>query len=76
MLPAVPIIEVDLAEAHVQAPRSCRQATQANEVSALDAEDIQCIVGHGAVPFSQAQQPGLANYADGVDTLGFLLGEN
>jgi hypothetical protein len=42
---------------------------------AAHAEDIQCIVGHGAVPFGQAQQPGLADYADGVDTLGFLLGE-
>jgi hypothetical protein len=35
--------------------------------------DIQCIVGHGHIPFGQAQQPGLAEYADGVDTLRFLL---
>lgn len=43
--------------------------------SALEAhqEDIQCIVGHGHVPFGQAQRPGLAEYADGVDTLRFLL---
>jgi hypothetical protein len=32
-------------------------------------------VGHGAVPFGQAKQPGLADYADGVDTLGFFLKE-
>jgi hypothetical protein len=41
--------------------------------------DIQCIVGHGhnfasSVPFGQAQQPALEDYADGVDTLQFLAG--
>ena len=35
---------------------------------------IQCIVGHGHVPFGHAQAPGLADYADGKDTLAFLLG--
>jgi hypothetical protein len=34
---------------------------------------IQCIVGQGHIPFGQAQQPGLGDYADGVDTLKFLL---
>lgn len=34
--------------------------------------DIQCIVGHGHVPFGAAQCPGLADYADGVDTMAFL----
>ena len=40
-------------------------------------DDIQCVVSHspitGAVPFGQAQQPGLDDYADGVDTVEFLL---
>lgn len=35
--------------------------------------DIQCIVGKNAIPFGQAQQPCLTDYADGVDTLKFLL---
>ena len=35
-------------------------------------EDIQCIVGKDYIPFGQAQQPNLADYADGVDTLRFL----
>ena len=34
--------------------------------------DIQCIVGKGLIPFGQAQQPGITDYADGVDTLQFL----
>lgn len=34
--------------------------------------DIQCIVGHGQVPFGQSQSPGLGEYADGVDTMAFL----
>jgi hypothetical protein len=34
--------------------------------------DIQCIVGK-EVPFGQSQKPGLFDYADGIDTVGFLL---
>ncbi len=39
-----------------------------------DQDSIQCIVGHGFVPFGKAQQPKLSDYADGVDTLKFLIG--
>jgi hypothetical protein len=35
--------------------------------------EVQCIVSDGEVPFGQAQQPGLFDYADGVDTMQFLL---
>lgn len=34
--------------------------------------DIQCVVGHAAIPFGKAQQPQLTDYADGIDTLQFL----
>ncbi len=37
-------------------------------------QDIQCVVGHGQIPFGQAQRPGLTDYADGVDTMAFLVG--
>lgn len=43
-------------------------------------EQIQCIVakqkvqGLSVLDFGQAQQPGLTDYADGVDTMKFLLG--
>ncbi len=33
---------------------------------------IQCVVGHGQTDFGKAQQPGLSDYADGVDTMQFL----
>lgn len=33
---------------------------------------IQCLVGHGNVPFGHSQLPELWDYADGVDTLAFL----
>ncbi len=33
---------------------------------------LQCLVGHGFVPFGEAQKPGLTAYADGVDTMQFL----
>lgn len=35
---------------------------------------IQCVVGHGYIPFGKAQQPGLTDYPDGVDTMAFLQG--
>ncbi len=34
--------------------------------------DVQCIAGID-IPFGQAQNPGLMDYADGVDTMQFLL---
>jgi len=36
--------------------------------------DLQCIVGHQALPFGQAQNPAVDDYADGVDTLNFISG--
>jgi hypothetical protein len=36
--------------------------------------EIQCIVAENAVAFGKSQQPGLFDYADGVDTMEFLLG--
>ena len=36
--------------------------------------DLQCIVDGESIPFGEAQNPGLFNYADGVDTMQFLLG--
>ncbi len=41
---------------------------------AASADRIQCVVGHGHVPFGQAQCPAPWDYADGVDTLAFLAG--
>jgi hypothetical protein len=40
-------------------------------LNALDS--IQCIVGNGFIPFGQSQVPSLFEYADGVDTMHFLL---
>jgi hypothetical protein len=38
-----------------------------------DNQDIQCVTGHGATAFGEAQCPSLNDYADGVDTLQFLV---
>ena len=35
--------------------------------------DIQCVIGKDAIPFGLAQAPELADFADGVDTMRFLL---
>ncbi len=37
-------------------------------------EDVQCVIGKGFLPFGQSQQPDLFTYADGTDTMEFLLG--
>jgi hypothetical protein len=42
-------------------------------------ESLQCVVGHmsiygKAIPFGIAQNPMLSDYADGLDTVEFLLG--
>lgn len=34
--------------------------------------DLQCIIGHGFIPFGQAQSPSVTDFADGIDTLQFL----
>jgi hypothetical protein len=39
-------------------------------------EKIQCICGKDHVPFGKAQAPSLWDYADGIDTLEFLLKKN
>ncbi|MCE2834137.1 MAG: acyl-CoA reductase [Chitinophagaceae bacterium] len=48
-------------------------AEGSDPAAGLAPEKIQCVVGHGHVPFGQAQLPGLSDYADGVDTMQFLL---
>ncbi len=37
-------------------------------------KDVQCICGAGGIPFGLSQEPSLADYADGIDTMQFLLG--
>jgi hypothetical protein len=39
-------------------------------------DSLQCIVGTGHVQFGKSQMPHLWDYADGLDTLGFLLKKN
>lgn len=41
-------------------------------INSLDPDTLQVITGHGFTPFGKAQCPGFTDYADGVDTMGFL----
>jgi hypothetical protein len=36
-------------------------------------ESIQCIIGKGFIDFGKAQQPSLTDYADGIDTMKFIM---
>lgn len=47
-------------------------AGELEEMLRRDADQLQCVVGAGFLPFGATQSPGLADYADGVDTLRFL----
>lgn len=52
--------------------------SDAAEYINLNSERIQCVVGDKevhpqAIPFGTAQLPSIADYADGVDTMSFLL---
>lgn len=44
-----------------------------NPLQQVDKEQLQCIMGHGYTPFGTAQYPVIDDYADGVDTMDFLL---
>lgn len=37
---------------------------------------IQCVAGHGRLPFGKSQQPELWDYADNIDTIAFVLKKN
>ncbi len=49
-----------------------KNATDVETFKTNYADKIQAVVGHGAIPFGKAQQPALADYADGVDVVDFL----
>ncbi len=38
-----------------------------------DNVELQCLVGHQGLPFGSAQKPSLSDFADGTDTMKFLL---
>ena len=51
------------------------QSTVKEQLDLLS-ENIQCIVGKRYIPFGRAQSPCLWDYADGIDTVEFLLKKN
>jgi hypothetical protein len=55
-----------------------RSLDHAKEIVEGHRNDLQCMVSHqgqfpGSIPFGEAQKPGIADYADGINTLDFLL---
>ena len=50
------------------------QYYKTGQLPQLNLEEIQCVVGKNALSFGSLQQPKLAQYADGVDSLDFLTG--
>jgi hypothetical protein len=56
-----------ISQVHFQYYQKPEELPQANE-------NLQCLLGAGHIPFGEAQQPGVCDYADGVDTMLFLKG--
>lgn len=50
------------------------QFYEPGELPNFKLEEIQCVVGKGALALGSLQAPTLSQYADGVDTLSFLAG--
>ena len=46
---------------------------QLNKYFRYNSDKIQCIVGSNYMPFGKAQSPALWDYADGIDTIDFIL---
>ena len=41
-------------------------------LTTLNMDEIQCILGEDFLPFGEAQQPKVDDFADGIDTMKFL----
>lgn len=50
--------------------------SEVNAELASKQNELQCVVGRNHLPFGKAQHPELNDYADGVDTIAFLLSLN
>ena len=46
---------------------------EANDFISEHEGSIQCIVGSNFIPFGKSQAPGLADYADTIDTMEWLI---
>ena len=46
------------------------------QLSETDKNMLQCVAGHGRLPFGKSQQPELWEYADNIDTISFVLKKN
>lgn len=66
-------------DASLFSPLSVLHYSHYTDIKALENElagneVLQCLVGQDFTPFGYAQQPSLNDYADGVDTMAFMLG--
>lgn len=47
--------------------------TQIAEYIKNEKDNLQCVAGHGYIPFGKVQYPSLWDYADNIDTIDFLI---
>lgn len=78
-----PLVDIDfiniVENKQISSPIACLYYEYYDDITALNeqlqtnADEIQCTVGKNHIPFGEAQQPTLNDYADGIDTMQFLL---
>jgi hypothetical protein len=39
----------------------------------LNNDSVQCVIGKNNIPFGNAQCPSITDFADGIDTINFLM---
>jgi hypothetical protein len=79
----IPMLDIDfiniVENPALTSPIACLYYERYNEPDDVDARlkqdslNIQCVTGKGHLPFGTSQEPELWDYADGVDTMDFIL---
>ena len=83
LMNSIPMEDFDFANivhnAHLASPISClhihRYEHEQEIVDFIEqqAQHLQCVVSENSIPFGKSQEPHLADYADNVDVIDFLL---
>ncbi len=66
LTPPMAVVNYEFYDGHMMAER------EADKQKDL----LQCVTGHGHIPFGNSQLPELWDYADNIDTISFLLKKN
>lgn len=83
LMTQVPLTDIDfiniVEQEGLESPIACLYYERYTDPAAVrakleaDRDKVQCVAGYGYLPFGTTQQPELWDYADGVDTIDFIV---